>query len=186
MQQKIHLHINKISLAAMFLALAWLFPFISGQIPEFGNMLLLMHIPAILAGFVLGPKYGLVLGFIMPLTRSMVFGMPPIYPVSLAMAFELATYGFVSGFLFRWLLKKKEMDIIINVYITLFVAMIAGRAVWGLVQSLIGVLGNLFTWEMFVSGAFLIAWPGIIIQFLLIPALVKVLYSSRVMDKFIT
>lgn len=180
------LEINKLTLAAMFLALAWLLPFLSGQIPEFGNMLLLMHIPALLAGFVLGPKYGLVLGFIMPLSRSLVFGMPPLYPVSLAMAFELAAYGFTAGLVFRWMVKRFDMHVAVPVYVGLAIAMIAGRIVWGLVMSVIGLFGNIFTVDMFLNAAFVLAWPGIIIQFLLIPAIIQVLHAGGLLERYLT
>jgi riboflavin transporter FmnP len=177
------LDINKLTLAAMFLALAWLMPFLSGQIPEFGNMLLLMHIPALLAGFVLGPKYGLLLGFIMPLSRSLIFGMPPLYPVSFAMAFELAAYGCVAGLVFRWMVKRFDMHIVIPVYVALAIAMIAGRLVWGVVMSVIGLFGGVFTLNMFLNAAFVVAWPGIIIQFLLIPAIIQVLHAGGLLDR---
>ena len=92
---KYQLQLVKICLAALFLALGWLMPFLTGQIPEFGNMLLPMHIPVMICGFVLGPVYGALIGFITPLTRSLIFGMPPILPTGLAMCFELMTYGFI-------------------------------------------------------------------------------------------
>ena len=94
---KYQLQLVKICLAALFLALGWLMPFLTGQIPEFGNMLLPMHIPVMICGFVLGPVYGALIGFITPLTRSLIFGMPPILPTGLAMCFELMTYGFICG-----------------------------------------------------------------------------------------
>ena len=65
-------------LAAMFIALGLVMPFITGQIPEIGSMLLPMHIPVLICGFVCGWKYGLAVGFIVPLLRSFIFGMPPI------------------------------------------------------------------------------------------------------------
>ena len=59
--------ILKIILFAMFLALGWLLPFLTGQIPQIGNMLLPMHIPVILGGFIFGPVFGLILGIVTPL-----------------------------------------------------------------------------------------------------------------------
>ncbi|WDU82887.1 ECF transporter S component [Caloramator sp. Dgby_cultured_2] len=78
-----------------------------------------MHIPVLLAGFILGSKYGLMIGFICPLLNSVLTGMPPLFPVALGMAFELATYGFISGYLYK---DKKA-----NVFVSLVSAMIAGR-----------------------------------------------------------
>ena len=83
------------------LALGMVLPFLTGQIPSVGSRLLPMHIPALLTGYISGPMYGLLVGFVMPLFRSMIFGMPPMFPTAVAMAFELATYGFIAGLLYR-------------------------------------------------------------------------------------
>ena len=96
---------RNLTLSALFLALGYALPFLTGQIPQFGSMLLPMHIPVFLCGLICGWQYGAVIGFILPLTRCLFFSMPPVY-VAIAMAFELATYGFVAGFLYnrsRWL-----------------------------------------------------------------------------------
>ena len=39
-------------LAALFLALAFVLPMITGHVPQIGNMLCPMHFPVLLAGFV--------------------------------------------------------------------------------------------------------------------------------------
>ena len=65
-------------LAALFLALAFVLPMITGHVPQIGNMLCPMHFPVLLAGFVLGGPWGLALGFAAPLLRSVLFGMPPM------------------------------------------------------------------------------------------------------------
>lgn len=82
--------VKKISLSAMFFALGLILPFFTGQIPQIGSMLLPMHIPVFLCGFICGWKYGGVIGFLLPLMRYALFGMPPIYPTGIAMSFELA------------------------------------------------------------------------------------------------
>ena len=92
--------INTLTLAALFLALGLVLPFLTGQIPEIGGMLLPMHIPVLICGFVCGWKYGLVVGFITPLLRMMLFGMPPL-ATAVGMAFELATYGAVTGIVYH-------------------------------------------------------------------------------------
>ena len=88
-------------LAALFLALAFVLPMITGHVPQVGNMLCPMHFPILLCGFVLGGPWGLAVGFIAPLVRSVLFGMPPMFPIAIAMAFELAAYGLVSGVLWH-------------------------------------------------------------------------------------
>ena len=113
-------------LAALFLALAFVLPMITGHVPQIGNMLCPMHFPVLLAGFVLGGPWGLALGFAAPLLRSVLFGMPPMYPIAIAMAFELATYGAVAGFMYR-----KVQHTLPMIYATLVTSMVAGRLVWG-------------------------------------------------------
>ena len=91
----------------IMLALALVLPFLTGQIPEIGSMLCPMHLPALLCGFMCGWPWGLAVGLISPLLRSVIFGMPPMFPTAVSMAFEMAAYGAVSGLLYRLLPKKK-------------------------------------------------------------------------------
>ena len=165
------LQIRKLTYAALFLALALVLPFLTGQIPQIGSALSPMHIPVLLCGFLVGWPWGLAVGFIAPLLRSVIFGMPAMFPAAVAMAFELAVYGLISGILYRLLPKKKW-----SIYVTLIVAMLAGRAVWGIARLIIaGLSGNSFTWALFLAGAFTNAIPGIILHIILIPVIVMVL-----------
>lgn len=174
-------------LSAFFIAIGLVLPFLTGQIPEVGSMLLPMHIPVFLCGLICGPWYGLGVGFILPIMRSLIFFMPPMYPKAIGMAFELAAYGLVSGYLY----KKSPWKCTKAVYKAMIPAMIIGRAVWGISQViLLGVRGNSFTLTAFVTGAFLEAVPGIVIQLVLIPAVMVALgkaklvpLSNRVEDK---
>lgn len=160
--------ILKMVLGAMFLALALVLPFLTGQIPQIGSALCPMHIPVLLCGFFCGPAYGAVVGFITPLLRFALFGMPPILPNGIAMSFELLGYGLVSGLMYKLLPKKN-----IYVYVSLIGAMIVGRIVWGAAKVTLYGLGEYeFGWEAFMSGAFLTAIPGIIVQLVLIPIIV--------------
>lgn len=165
------LQIRKLTYAALFLALALVLPFLTGQIPQIGSALSPMHIPVLLCGFLVGWPWGLAVGFIAPLLRSVIFGMPVMVPGAVAMAFELAVYGLVSGILYRLLPKKKW-----SIYVTLIVAMLVGRVVWGIARLVIaGLSGNSFTWALFLAGAFTNAIPGIILHIVLIPVIVMVL-----------
>ena len=150
---------KKLTLSALFLALGFVLPFLTGQLPQIGRMMLPMHIPVLVCGFVCGAPYGLLVGFIVPLLRSLLLGKPELMPTAVAMAIELATYGFVTGLLYVKLKSKKP-----GILITLILSMLAGRIVWGLVSLLLyQLLGNTFTWELFMAGAFLNAIPGIIL-----------------------
>lgn len=160
------------------MALGLVLPFFTGQIPSIGNKLLPMHIPVLLCGFICGGRYGLAVGFIVPLFRSVLFGMPPMFPTALAMAFELATYGLISGLLYKVLPKNK-----VNLFASLMTAMISGRIVWGIVSYfLYGIHGTTFSIEVFTAGAFLNAIPGIIIQLILIPLIISSLERTKVIE----
>lgn len=170
--------VQKLTLSAVFLALGIVLPFLTGQIPTIGNMLLPMHIPVLLCGFVCGWKWGLVTGFVLPIMRSALFSMPPMMPVAMAMAFEMATYGAVTGFLYEKLSKS-----MISVYTSLIAAMAAGRLIWGAVSILLyGMIGKIFGWQIFLGGAVLNAVPGIILQLILIPAVILTLKRAKVME----
>lgn len=165
-------NIKNMTLAAMFLGLGLVLPFLTGQIPQIGNMLLPMHIPVLLCGLICGWQYGATVGFILPLLRSAVFGAPVFFPTATAMAFELMTYGLVVG----WLYCHSRWQCIRALYRCLILAMLAGRAVWGIVQVIqLGLSGSGFTWQMFMAGAFLNAIPGILVQLILIPAIMVAL-----------
>lgn len=156
----------------MFLALGLVLPFVTGQIPEIGAMLLPMHIPVLLCGLICGWQHGTIVGFVLPLLRYMLFGMPPIFPTGMAMAFELAAYGFLSGFLYQ----RARWHCVISLYRCLIAAMIGGRIVWGMISVLLlGLAGQPFTWQLFITGAFLTAIPGIVLQLVFIPAMMVAL-----------
>ena len=168
--------VYRLTLSAFFLALALVMPFLTGQIPQLGNMLLPMHLPVLLCGFICGWPWGLAVGFIAPLLRSLLFGMPPMMPTALAMAFELAAYGAFSGLLYHLLGKKPA-----KVLLALIGALLLGRVVWGLVSFLLYslLMQNLFTLPMFLAGALINAWPGIIAQLVLVPLIVLALQRAK-------
>ncbi len=165
------LQVRKMTYAALYLAIAMVLPFITGQIPEIGSMLCPMHIPALLCGFMCGWPWGIAVGFAAPILRSVVFGMPAMFPGAVAMAFELAVYGGTAGLLYRLLRGKKGA-----VYAVLVISMIAGRIVWGIVRVILaGLSGNSFTWAMFIAGAVTNAIPGIIMHLAMVPVLVMLM-----------
>ena len=161
-------------MAGVCLAFCMILPFFTGQIPEIGNKLSPMHIPVLICGFLCGFPYALAIGFIAPVLRFFLFGMPPIMPIGLAMAFEMAAYGACASILYRKLPKKT-----INLYLTLIVAMIVGRIVWGLASFVLySIQGNAFTFQLFLAGSIINAIPGIICHILIIPPIVMVLKKA--------
>lgn len=164
--------VKNLALSAMFLALGMVLPFLTGQIPQIGKMMLPMHIPVMLCGLICGWKYGAAVGFVTPLLRSVTFGTPFFYPNAVVMAFELMTYGIVTGALYG----RSKWKCIRALYKSLLLAMIAGRIVKALVQLvLIGVGYTEYTLQGFVMGAIINALPGILVQLIVIPAVMVAL-----------
>jgi len=163
--------IRNLVLSSMLLAIGFVLPFLTGQIPEVGSMMLPLHLPALICGFVCGWPWGLAVGFVLPILRSLLFGMPPMIPTALCMAFEMAAYGAAAGILF----KK------CNVYVSLIGAMLIGRAVWGVVSWAVYALftANAFSIAAFWMGGFVNAWPGMILQLVLVPLIVMALKKAN-------
>lgn len=160
--------INKLVFSGICLALCIVLPFLTGQVQQLGNMLCLIHIPVFLCGLICGPVYAAIVGFIAPLLRFALCGMPQIMPTGIAMCFELMTYGVSSGVIYKLLPKKN-----ISIYFALIGGMIDGRIVWGIVRTIMTQAGEYaFTWQAFMAGAFINAIPGIIVQIILIPIIV--------------
>ena len=175
--EKKRTNILKIVLSALFFALAYVLPFLTGQIPQIGGMLTPMHIPVLLCGFVCGWPWGLVVGFAVPLFRALTIGVPYIFPKAVYMAFELAAYGAVAGVMHRILPKRKPF-----IYCSLLTAMLVGRAVYGVAKYIcLGIKGDQFTFSMFIAGAFTESIPGIIVQIVLVPILVMVLENPKIL-----
>jgi thiamine transporter ThiT len=161
-------NIKKLTSAGICLALCLVLPFFIGQIPQLGMALSPMHIPVLLAGFICGWPYGLIVGFVAPLLRSVLFGMPALFPNAVAMSFELAAYGFSAGILYRLLPKKTY-----HIYTALIISMLTGRIIWGITNFILAFLfGIEFSFNMFLSGAFITAIPGIIFHIIIIPVIV--------------
>lgn len=162
---------QKLIVSSLFLCIGLVLLFLTMQIRGIGNMFLPMHLPVLICGLICGWKYGFAIGFITPLLRSFLFSMPIMFPNAVCMAFELATYGFVSGLLYQTLPSGKW-----KIYISLIAAMLTGRMIWRLVCVLIYGLSNyVYTWNIFISAALFNAVPGIILQLVLIPILMLTL-----------
>ena len=139
-------------------------------------MLCPMHLPILLCGFVCGWPWGLIVGLVAPVFRSLLTGgFPPMFPTAVCMAFELATYGAIAGLMHKILPKKK-----ISIYCSLVIAMLLGRLVWGVAMMIcMGASGGTFTLAAFLAGAITNAIPGIIVQLILVPILVVLVEKSK-------
>lgn len=169
-----NVNIRRLTWSAIWLALALVLPFLTGQIPTVGSMLCPMHIPVLLCGFTCGWPWGVLVGFVAPPLRMVLFSMPPPV-VAIPMAFELAAYGFVSGLLYKKLPRSR-----MNIYVTLISAMVIGRLVWGAVKFvMMGLSTSAFPLSAFIAGAVTTAIPGIILHIVLIPLIVMLLEKHK-------
>lgn len=152
--------------AGLFMAMGFVLPLLTGQLPVVGQMLLPMHIPVFFCAFFCGPLYALGVGCALPLLRSLIFGVPVLYPVAIAVALEMAIYGGVTGFVYARI-KKNTLR---AVYCCMLPAMLLGRVGRCLLQAvLVGLQGNAFVMKTFITGVLLHSLPGIALQLLIVP-----------------
>lgn len=161
--------------AAFFIALGLVLPLAFHFVNMGGKIFLPMHIPVLLCGFILGARYGLIVGLITPILSSVITGMPPMIPTGIFMMFELGTYGFASGYLY----KNKRL----NLYVALIVSMLLGRLVSGIANYIFLIAnGNSFVLKGFLTASFVTSFPGILIQIIFIPVIVKALARNKGMS----
>lgn len=139
-----------------------------------GKNFLPMHIPVLLAGFILSLPYAIAVGVITPLLSSIITGMPPMFPVLPYMVFELAVYAVVANVL------SKKMKL--NTYLSLIMSMVAGRIVAGIVVwGMIVIFGaKLPSPTVFIISALTAGIPGIIIQLAFIPPMIILLKKTNI------
>ncbi len=154
-----------LTFSAMLIALGVVLPIVTHTIAA-GPVLLPMHIPVIIAGFVLKPKNALLVGVLTPILSSVLTKMPPIYPILPMMVVELGTYGLVTSII----VNKYD----INIWLTLIISMVAGRVaamivVFVLVTIFDAQMGNAF---LFAINSIKTGTIGIIIQLIIIPPII--------------
>lgn len=175
---KSHLNTKQLVLAALCVALGVVLPIAFHGVPNAGSVLLPMHIPVLLCGLVCGPAYGLLCGLLAPFLSSLITGMPPFAYLP-SMLCELAAYGLAAGVLRKVVRTGKRP---LDLYIQLIGAMLLGRVVYGVMNALVFSVGE-YSMAIFVSGAFITALPGIVIQLVLLPAVVLVLEKANLVRK---
>lgn len=160
---------------ALCMALGLVFPIFFHMIGA-GSAFLPMHIPVLLCGLLFGWQFGAACGLIVPLLSSILTGMPPIFPTAVAMMLELCAYGVLTGIFYRKLNW--------NIYVSLVGAMLGGRVVSGIANALfLNMAGKPYGFAAFLSGSFIGAVPGIIIQIILIPVIILALERARMFQR---
>ncbi len=162
---------HRLVLASLFVAIGILLPYFTSHmfgIP--GTVFLPMHIPVFLTGLICGPGYGAMSGMLIPVLSSLLTGMPPVFPMLPIMVGELITYGLVSG-----LIHKKTGKI----YISMLPAMVCGRLVYGLIFWALTLAGGEALKALSVSAAFVQGLPGIAIELVVVPLIVKAVLRGK-------
>lgn len=163
---------------AVCIGLCVVLPMAFHAIPNAGVIFSPMHIPVLLCGLICGWPFGLLCGLAGPLLSSLITGMPPMAYLP-SMLIELATYGLVSGLMINLVNTKK---LYADLYISLVVALLAGRIVAGIAKALIFAAGK-YTLAAWVTSYFITLWPGLVIQLILIPTLVVALMKARLIPE---
>jgi len=173
--------LRSIVYAAVCLALCLVLPFLTGNIPSIGKQFSPMHFPVLLCGFISGPFWGSIVGFVAPLRRNLLFGAPAIYPDALRMCVELLVYGMAAGLFYRYLPKRS-----FGIYVSLLCAQFFGRIAWGVAQFFLSVFdrSNSFYFEMIFTQTVVNSLYGILIQLLLIPPIVLAMQRARLISKY--
>jgi len=161
---------RNLSYFAVLLALSVVLPYIVHiAVPQGGKVLLPMHIPVQLAGFLISPLAGFLMGIMAPALNFLISGMPP-FPLVVPMTFELAAMGFICG-----IFGKK-----INPLWALLTAIVVSKLFLALgwwLLTVIGVKIPIYRSAILIASFMAIStgFPGIALQILLVPSLVLIL-----------
>jgi len=181
----------------VLLALGVMLPIALHAVPLGGRILLPMHIPALIAGLLLGPAAGLVVGAGSPVLSLLLTGRPPIFYM-VPMLFELAAYGVVAGLARPWIERAlgarggpgaetgpagpatPTPRAYAALVLSLLVAMLVGRAVWMVVvvwlAPAIGIEARGAAVALAALGA---GWIGMALQLAVIPPIVRAVERQR-------
>lgn len=148
----------------LFLALALGLP-LAFHLVGLGSSFLPMFYPILLAGFLLDFQVAVLVGLLSPLLSAALTGMPPFYP---PIAFIMMAEAIVMTGLPFLLYRRLRM----NIYLTLFVTIVAERAIllvatW-VVADWLKLPGMVLSSLTLLKGL-----PGLVIIFLVIPPLVR-------------
>jgi riboflavin transporter FmnP len=155
---------KEIVISGLLLATGIILPMVFHMFSLTGPIVLPMHIPVLIGGFLLSPQLALLLGVITPIISGLLTGMPVMFPMAVIMAFELGIYGLTAS-----LSTRNNLSI----FPSLIISMIAGRIAAGLtVAVLVQLFGVKMNPLIYLQGAIITGIPGIIIQLIFIPALI--------------
>lgn len=123
-----------------------------------GKVLLPMHLPILVAGFLLGAPTAVGLGLVVPLLSAALTGMPPLAPpVAPLMSLELAAKAGVASLLYRTLRLPLWVALpaaLVADWVVLGLAVAAGARFFSIQGSVVG----------YVAAAIAVGLPGTALQ----------------------
>lgn len=169
---------RRLAVAGLLIAVGILLPqvfhLLGGR--SMGEIMLPMHLPVLLAGFCLGPVFGGVVGLLTPVMSTLVTGMQMPAPAILPfMMVELTVYGAASGLLYRRFRLPSLAALVL--------AQLAGRVVKALALLVATYgLGIPAPAAVTVFTAMAVGLPGLVLQWVAVPALVHALKKGKFID----
>ncbi len=173
---------------ALLLALGVVLPIVFHMIPLGGRIFSPMHIPAFLAGLLLGPVSGLIVGLGSPVLSGLLTGRPTVFYM-IPMLFELGTYGLVAGLLRPWFARLMQPAGTRGIgyaptLLALIGAMVVGRVVWFVAVVWLAPLFGINSRSTALAlGALGAGWIGMAIHITTLPALVRIIERTRQGEK---
>lgn len=159
-------------MASALLALGIVLPLVVHMTGINGVMFLPMHIPVLIGGLMIGPYSGLIIGILSPILNHFLTGMPPV-PTLWMMLVELPIYGLVSAYLYR----KVKMTLLPSLILSMIMGRIGSAAMALFLAKGLGF--PMPPMGVYVKGITLMALPGIAIQIILIPIIVRAYEKSQ-------
>lgn len=168
---------EKLTFSSVCLACCFFLPMLTASSPEVTAMLCLMHFPVMICGMMCGAPWGVAVGVTAPILRSLMFHMPTMYPLAVAMCVEMGVYGFICGLEANDPRKSPG-----NIFLDLILAMVAGRVAWGAAMVFFALISDVpFSVELYKE-AVLNTWPGVILQLMSLPPLIVFLQTAYYPD----
>jgi uncharacterized membrane protein len=161
---------QQITLIALFLALCVVVPILFHVVGA-GAMFLPMFVPIILAGFLINFPQAILVGLLGPWLSAFLTGMPPLFPTALIMTVEGATAAGIVSYFYH----KKEWSF----WVCLIISVIAERIALVIMGFIIAPLFDL-PGELFSIYKLIESLPGVFLQLILIPIILKILWKFDV------
>lgn len=160
-------------LSALFLALCVIVPIIFHGFGA-GPVFLPMFLPILLTGFLIEFPYAMLVGLLGPFLSALLTGMPPLVPNALLMAMEgVAASGLASYLFFRRRL---------NLWLCLIAAIAAERLILFLFGFIFAPIFHL-PGEWFAFYKLIESMPGILLQLILTPIILNLLWHKNLLQK---